>query len=99
MTKVSLRNASIFCLLIWVAIWVLFLSLRFSTFDIRRIPGAGVGMLIALLVALMAPIVATGFAGVALIRQPKAPANLLTLGCAIAALLGQGFLFLITRWM
>jgi hypothetical protein len=73
--------------------------MRFSPFDIRGIPGLGMVMLIALLVALVAPIVATGLAGAALVRQPQGPLNLLTFGCAIAALLGQGFLFLMTRWM
>jgi hypothetical protein len=47
----------------------------------------------------MAPIAATGLAGAALVRQPRAPLNWLTLGCAIAALVGQGFLFLVTRWL
>lgn len=99
MAKVSLRTASISCLAIWLAIWLLFLLMRFSPLDIRNIPGIGMIMLVALAVALVAPIVATGFAGVALARQPRVPLNWLTLGCAIAALLGQGLLFLITRWL
>jgi len=56
-------------------------------------------MLVALGVAVLAPIVATGLAGAALVRQPKAPLNWLTLGCAIAVLFGQGLLFLVTRWL
>ena len=99
MAKVSLRTASISCLAIWVAIWFLFLLMRLSPLDIRDIPDAGIVMLVALAVALMAPIVATGLAGAALIRQPRAPLNLLIFGCAIAALLGQVLLFLISMWM
>jgi hypothetical protein len=97
--KVSLRTASIACLAIWVAIWLLFLLMRLSPLDIRNIPGIGKIMLIALLVALVAPIVATGLAGAALVREFRAPLNLLTFGCAIAALLGQVFLFTISSWL
>jgi len=99
MAKLSLRTASIACLAIWGAIWLVFLSLRFSTFDIRSIPGAGFIMLTALVVALLAPVVATGLAGIALVRQPRAPLNFLVFGCAIAALVGQGLLFLISKWL
>jgi len=99
MAKASLRTASIYCLALWVAIWLLFLTLRFSFFDIRVIPGIGPVMLVALVVALLAPIVAAGLAAAALVRQPRAPLNWLTLGCAIAALVGQMFLFLVTRWL
>jgi hypothetical protein len=42
---------------------------------------------------------ATGLAAAALFRQPRTPLNLLIFGCAVAALLGQVFLFLITRWL
>jgi len=56
-------------------------------------------MLTALVVVLVAPIAATGLAGAALVRQPRAPLNLLTLGCALAALFGQNFLFRITGWL
>ncbi len=99
MAKVSLRSASISCLAIWVAIWLLFLLMRLSPLDIRNIPGIGMIMLIALAVALVAPIVATGLAGAALVREPRVPLNLLTFGCAIAALLGQVFLFLVSSWL
>jgi hypothetical protein len=95
----SLRTASIYCLAIWLAIWLLFLLMGLSPLDIRNIPGIGMVTLIALVVALVAPILATGLAGAALVRQPRAPLNLLTFGCAIAALLGQVFLFLISRWL
>jgi hypothetical protein len=99
MVKSSLRVASISCLAIWAAVWLLFLMIRLSRFDIRNIPGIGPVMLVALGVALLAPIVATCLAGAALVRQPRVPWNWITLGCAIAAFFGQGFLFLVTRWM
>lgn len=99
MVKASLRTAAISCLAIWGAVWLLFLLMRFSPLDIRSIPGIGMVMLVALGVALLAPIVATALAGAALVRQPRVPLNWLTLGCAIAALLGQGLLFLITTWL
>ena len=98
MAKTSLRNAAIYCLAIWVAIWVLFMAIRFSSLDIRMIPGIGPVMLVALVVALVAPIVATGIAGVALLRQPRVAMNWLVLGCAAAALVGQAVLFTITGW-
>ncbi len=99
MAKPSLLTSSIYCLALWVAIWVLFLLMRLSPFDIRSIPGIGVIVLIALAIALVAPMLATGLAAAALFRQPRAPFTLLTFGCAIAALFGQVFLFLITRWL
>jgi hypothetical protein len=99
MVKAPLRTASISCLAIWAAVWLLFLLMRFSPLDIRRIPGIGMLMLVALGVALLAPIVASGLAGAALVRQPRVPLNWLTLVCAIAALFGQGLLFLMTRWL
>jgi hypothetical protein len=99
MAKTSLRTASISCLAVWAALWLLFLLLRFSPFDIRSVRGIGMVMLVALGVAVLAPIVATGLAGAALVRQPRVSLNWLTLGCAIAALLGQGLLFLISRWL
>jgi hypothetical protein len=99
MVKASLRTASISCLAIWAAIWLLFLLMRLSALDIRSIPGIGMVMLVALGVALLAPIGATGLAGAALVRQPRVPLNWLTLGVAIAALFGQGLLFLISRWL
>jgi len=99
MVKASLRTASISCLAIWAAVWLLFLLMRLSPLDIRSIPAIGMVTLVALGIALLAPIVATGLAGAALVRQPRVPPNWLTLGCAIAALLGQGLLFLISKWL
>jgi hypothetical protein len=99
MTKAPLRTASIACLAVWIAVWLLFLLMRISPLDIRGIPGIGKILLVALAVALLAPIVATGLAGAVLLRQPRVPLNWLILGFAISALFGQGFLFLMTRWM
>jgi hypothetical protein len=97
--KTSLRTASIVCLVIWSAIWLLFLLMHLSPLDIRSIPGAGRVLLIALAVALLAPIAATGLAGAALALHPRVPRDRLVLGWAVAAFFGQVFLFLITRWL
>lgn len=68
--------------------------------DIRcLVSGRRQFVLVALAVVLFAPIAATEFAAVALIRQPRMPADWITLACAIAALFGQAFLFLILRWL
>jgi hypothetical protein len=99
MTKTSLRTAALCCLTIWAAVWLVFLLMRFSPLDIRNIPGIGTIMLAALGVALSAPIVAAALAGAALFRPPRVLLDWLTLGCAIAVLLGQALLFFITRWM
>ena len=96
--KASLRNASLCCLAIWAAVWLLFLVMRFTPFDIREIPGIGPIMLAALGVALLAPVAAIGLAGAALVRQPRASLNWLALGCALTAMFGQGLLFIVTRW-
>jgi len=45
--------------------------MRFSPFDIGRIPDIGMPTLVALGVALLAPIVTTGFAGAAFIRESR----------------------------
>jgi hypothetical protein len=99
MVKAPLRTASMCCLAIWAAVWLLFLLMRLSPLDIRSIPGIGMIMLVAIGVALLAPIVATGLASAAFVRESRVPLNWLTLGCAIAALFGQGLLFLISRWL
>jgi predicted membrane protein len=80
-------------------VWLMFLVMRLSPFDIRKMPGIGIAMLIALTVAVLAPMLAAALAGAALVRQPKVRLNLLTLGGAIAALLGQMFLFQISKWL
>ncbi len=99
MSKISLRTASIWCLGIWMAVWALFMLIRFSGFDIRVIPGIGPIMLMALAIAVLAPVVAVGIAGVALIRRPRAVLGWLILGCAVAACLAVGFIFAATRWL
>jgi hypothetical protein len=99
MVKPSFRTAAILCLAIWAAVWLMFLLMRFSSFDIRSIPGIGPFMLASLAASVLAPIVATGFAGVASVRQPRVLSNWVTLACATAALVGQGLLFLMTRWL
>ena len=95
----TLRSASISCLAIWLAIWLVFLLMSLSPLDIRNIPGIGMVMLVALAVALVAPLLATGLSGAALVRQPRAPLNLLIFGCSVAALLGQVLLFLVSSWL
>ena len=99
MPKSRLRTAAISCLVIWAVLWSVFLLIRFSSLDIRVIPGIGPIMLAALAFVLLAPIAASMLAGAALLRQPRWPSNWLTLGCAIAVFLGQGVLFLSSRWL
>src|SRR5450631_4223622 len=99
MAEVSSRNTSVSCLAIWAAIWLMFLMMRFSPLDIRVIPGIGPIMLMALVVVLVAPIVATGIAGAALVRQPSVPLNWLTFACAIIVLLGQVHLIMNSTWL
>lgn len=65
----------------------------------RIIPGIGIVLLISLAVIFVAPIVAIGLATAALIRQPPAPLDFLTFGCAIAALLCQVLLFQNSKWL
>jgi len=97
--KVSLRTASIYCLVIWVAVWCLFMLIRFSGFDIRIIPGIGPILLVALIVSIIGPVVAIGIAGISVIRRPRAALNWLILGCAVAACLVVGFIFSMTKWL
>jgi hypothetical protein len=99
MAKASLRIASICCLALWVAIWLLFLLMRLSSLDIRGIPGIGMITLFALAASLMAPVLAMVLAGAALIRQPTVRMDLLIFGCAIAALSCEVLVFLISRWL
>jgi hypothetical protein len=80
--KISLRTASIYCLVIWVAVWCLFMLIRFSGFDIRVIPGIGPILLMALVVSIIGPVVAIGIAGISVIRRARAALNWLILGCS-----------------
>lgn len=99
MAKMSLRTASIYCLAVWAAIWLLFLLIRVSSFDIRIIPGIGPIMLMALVGSMVAPIVATGLAGAAVVRKPRLSLSWLIFGCAVIALLGQMQLFMSSKWL
>jgi hypothetical protein len=99
LSRISLRAASLYCVAIWSAVWLLFLSLRFSSLDVRYIPGSGGILLSALIVSVLAPIVAVGLAAAALVRGVRVPANWLTLGLAGAALCCQALLFLSSRWL
>jgi hypothetical protein len=97
--KTTLKTVSIACLAVWAAIWCLFMLIRFSGFDIRVIPGIGPIMLVALGVAILAPVVAIGVAAVALVRQPRATLSWLILGGAVAACLLVGLIFAATKWL
>jgi hypothetical protein len=97
--KTSLQTASIYCLVVWAAVWCLFMLIRFTHLDIRIIPGIGPVMLVALVIAVLAPVVAIGIAGTAIIRQPRVRLNWLMLGCAVTALVGEAFLFAATQWL
>jgi hypothetical protein len=97
--KSPLRTAAMYCLALWVAIWLLFLLMRFSPIDIREIPGAGKIALTALGIVFVAPILATLLAAAALIRKPRTQLSWLTLGFAISIVFGQVGIFLITRWL
>jgi hypothetical protein len=77
----------------------MFLIMRFSPFDIRVIPGIGPIMLVALVVAVISPVLALGIAGVALFRRPRAVPGWLILGCAVAACFAVGFIFAATKWL
>ena len=98
-STISLRTGSMICLATWAGIWLLFLLMRFSPFDIRSIPGIGIILLVALAVTVLAPIAAIGLAGAALARGPRLPFNWRTLGYAVAALCGQALLFFSSRWL
>jgi hypothetical protein len=80
-------------------VWALFMLIRFSGFDIRIIPGVGPIMLMALVISILAPVVAMGIAGVALIRRPRAVLGWVILGFAVAACLAVGFMFAANRWL
>lgn len=99
MQKPSLQSASISCLIGWAGIWMFFTLIRISSFDIRVIPGIGPVMLLALVAVFLAPVAATGIAGWALLRQPRAPLNWLLLACGIAAVIGQQMLFTSKGWL
>jgi hypothetical protein len=55
--------------------------------------------LVALVVAVISPVLALGIAGVALFRRPRAVPGWLILGCAVAACFAVGFIFAATKWL
>src|ERR1700752_2838884 len=99
MPKAPWRSAALACLAVWAAVWLLFLLLRFSSLDVRYIPGAPAFMLGALAASFLAPIVALILAAAALARQPRVLLNLLTLAGAAAALVVQALVFSSARWL
>jgi hypothetical protein len=99
MARSSLRSASITCIATWGAIWSLFYLVRHSTFDVSRHPSLGSVALVLLVTVAITPIAATGLAVAAVVRRPAGFLNWLTLGCAIAALSGQVYLFSSSQWL
>ncbi|HEX4377760.1 MAG TPA: hypothetical protein VHZ99_11480 [Steroidobacteraceae bacterium] len=99
MASSKLTIASIVCLAIWVAVWVLFLFIRFSGVDIRLIPGIGIFMLSTLVVSFLAPVAATGLAVIALIRQPSVLLNWFCLLGGVTVMFGQALVFVSSRWL
>ncbi len=99
MSHASLRSAAWTCLAIWAAIWVFFLGLRFSSLDVRDVPGVRKILLPAFAVSLFAPILATGLTVLALIRQPRLSLNWFLLGCAVIVVIADVLFALIATWM
>lgn len=99
MKDTTWRTRSLYCLVIWAAIWLIFLLIRYSSVDIRVIPGIGPVMLGALIGSMVTPIAATVFAAAAVIRQSRAPLNWLVFGCAIIGTLVQIQLFMSSKWL
>jgi hypothetical protein len=97
--RAVLRTPAVLCLALWCAIWATWMAIRFSSFDIRVIPGIGPVMLASLVVAVLAPFVASIFAVIALLRQGRTRFNWLVFGAALAVFVGQCAVFLVTRWM
>lgn len=98
-TKWTLRSGAIACLAVWLAIWVFFMLVRFSHFDIRQIPGIGPVMLLLLAAASATPLAGSILALLAVIQRPSVPLNWITLVCGVAALVGQAILFAASKWM
>lgn len=98
-TRWSLRKIAAACIAVWIVIWIIFMAIRFSTLDVRLIPGAG-GMLLLMLTAAAAlPLVATLLSVMATIQKPAAPMNWVTLGCSIGIMVGQVVMFTASKWM
>jgi hypothetical protein len=86
-------------LAIWVAIWIIFMLIRFSSFDIRTVPGAGPILLFMLVASGILPLATSVLAVVSAIQKPKDMLSWITLVCSVAALLGQAALFAAQKWM
>lgn len=99
MARNWLRSAALICIALWVAIWLVFIGVRLSSFDVSQHPSLGRLALILLLTVLMAPLLAIGFGIAAVLQRPAVLSNWITLACAGAALVLQTLLFLVTRWM
>jgi hypothetical protein len=99
MSRSWLQSAAVVCISLWGAIWLLFIGVRFSSFDVSQHRSLGPVLLVLLLTVLVAPLAAIGFAIAAVVQRPAVLSNWITLGCAGAAFAGQALLFLITRWM
>jgi hypothetical protein len=56
-------------------------------------------MLAAMVVAVIAPVLATILAAAAVVRLPQVPLNWIILACASTAFGGQVVVFLIFRWL
>jgi hypothetical protein len=99
MAKTLLRTAAFAALVLWALIWVLFMGVRFSSLDVAALPVFHVLLPLALVCVLLAPVMAVGLAAAALIWKPRLLKDWIALGCAVAAVFGQTFLFLVSRWL
>ena len=97
--KSRLASASMYFLLLWVAVWAFFMMLRFSSFDVRSLPGAGMLFLTLLAYAVLAPLGAAGLSVASIIRKPAVPLGWVTLALAIAAFAVQGAVFMVSKWL
>jgi hypothetical protein len=97
--RAPLRSGALVCLGLWALIWLMYMAMRFSPFDIHAIPGVGFLLLGSLAVAFLAPVAASAFAAVALLKQPRAPFSWLVLGAAVAVLVGQPMLFMASQML
>jgi hypothetical protein len=99
MAKPLLRTASIYCLVLWAAIWTFYVLLRSSHLDVRSIPGAGPVLLLSLVVITLAPLGAAGLSVAAVVRQPRARSGWVMLALAMFAFVAQWGLFMASSWM
>jgi uncharacterized membrane protein (DUF441 family) len=98
-TKFNAARTAMYCLAVWLAVWAFFLAIRFSGLDARDLPAAGPLLLLCLAYAVLAPIAAGALSLVALIRQPRVRLGWIALALAIIAFVGQGAVFMATKWL